>query len=366
MESFKRFVIVRLSSIGDVLHCTPVAKALKAKFPSCHITWIVGQVAYPMVQDNPFLDEIYIWSRERWEKLMRQGKLREAWSMWRQLKTDMAARSFDVALDVHGLLLSGMVTRATGAPRRIGLSGTKEPNWLFMTERAPSLPGDVHVIQRYLSVLRPLGITSHDYHMTLCVGQEAKEFARCFFAEHNIRQGEKVVVLNPATTWPAKNWPPEFFARVADALENVARIVLCGGPDDIHLANKIITCSKAYIINAVGRTSLQQMAGLIAQAGLVIVGDTGPLHMAVALGVPTVSIFGPTDPAKFGPLTPGHFILRSQAECMPCHKTICPQGHMRCMHSVRPDEVIAAARQELSAKEGIKTCGHQHLLSRGE
>lgn len=358
MESFKRFVIVRLSSIGDVLHCTPVAKALKANFPSCHITWIVGQVACPMVQDNPFLDEIYIWSRERWEKLMRQGKLPEAWSMWRQLKRDMAARSFDVALDVHGLLLSGMVTRATGAPRRIGLSGTKEPNWLFMTERAPSLPGDVHVIQRYLSVLRPLGITSHDYNMTLCVEQEAKQFAHCFFADHNIRQGEKVVVFNPATTWSTKNWPPEFFARVADALASDARIVLCGGPGDMDLASKIIASSTASIINAVGRTSLQQMAGLLARADLVIVGDTGPLHMAVALGIPTVSIFGPTDPAKFGPLTPGHFVLSGQSECMPCYRTRCPQGNMRCMHSVRPDAVIAAARKVLCAKDSAKTCGH--------
>lgn len=352
MTDGKRFAIIRLSAIGDVLHATPVARALKTKFPACHITWIVGQASYPMVKDNPFIDEVYIWSRERWETMMRQGKWIEAWRMWRQLRQDMAARRFDIALDVHGLLLSGMVTKVTGAPRRIGLGDTKEPNWLFMTERSPSQPQEVHAIQRYLSILRPLGITTHDYKMTLCLDEQAKRYAEEFFTRHAIRKNEKVVVLNPATTWPAKNWPAEFFAAAADALARNARIIVCGGPGDIEIVNKVMARSAAPVINAVGQTSLQQLAAIIGRANLVIAGDTGPLHMAVALGVPTVSIFGPTDPARFGPLSPGHIVLRSKAGCMPCHKTVCPRKSMLCMNDIRPDAVIAAARRVLAGDNG--------------
>ncbi|MDD4600221.1 hypothetical protein SDC9_04302 [bioreactor metagenome] len=349
MVKIKRFVIIRLSSIGDVLHCTPVARALKEKFPSCHITWIVGQVSYPMVECNPFIDEVYVWSRERWEKLMRQGKFIEAWQMWRQLKKDMAKRDFDVALDVHGLFLSGMVTSATKAPRRIGLGGTKEQNGLFMTEQAPILPQDIHVIQRYLSVLRPLGITTNHYGMTLSLSDEARRFAAQFLSENGVAPDEKLVIINPATTWLAKNWPTEFFAQTADVLASQARIMICGGPGDADLAKKIKACTNVQIIDAVGKTSLLEMAALLEQANLLIVGDTGPLHMAVALGVPTVSVFGATDPAKFGPLTAGNIVLRSKVGCRPCHKTVCPQKDMRCMRSLRPETVIGAARRVLAA-----------------
>lgn len=353
MANSKRFVIVRLSSIGDVLHCTPVARALKEKFPTCHITWIVGQVSFPMIEANPYIDEVYIWSRERWEKLMRQGKLVEAWQMWRQLKKDMAKRNFDAALDIHGLLLSGMVTKATGAERRIGLSGNKEPNGLFMTEQVPALPQDIHVIQRYLSILRPFDINTKQYDMTLCLTDEAKNFAARFLGEHNIAKEDKLVIINPATTWLAKNWPAEFFASTADALADDAKIMMCGGPGDRAIADKIIACAKAPIIDAVGKTSLLEMAALLKKANLLVVGDTGPLHMAVALGVPTVSVFGPTDPARFGPLSRGHIVLRSKVNCMPCHKTVCPQKDMRCMNSIRPETVVKAARRLMAAGDDL-------------
>lgn len=360
MLNDKRLVIVRLSSIGDVLHCTPVARNLKKYAPSCHLTWVVGQVSAEIVQDNPFIDEVYIWPRERWEACMRQGKLREAWNIWRQLKRDMLHKKFDIALDVHGLLLSGMVTKSIGAPRRIGLSGTKEPNGLFMTEKAPLLSGDIHVIQKYLSILRPLGINSYDYKMTLCLPEKYKDFAKNFLLERGVKENEKLIIINPATTWRAKNWPPEHFAEVADELSGEGRVIICGSPADRDIARQIVNASAAPLINAVGQTSLMEMAALLERASVVVVGDTGPLHMAVALGTPTVSIFGATDPARFGPLTPGHIILSGQEECSPCHKTVCPKKDMRCMHGIKPATVIKAVYRQLN------TNSRQILRSRGK
>ncbi|MPN32323.1 hypothetical protein SDC9_179801 [bioreactor metagenome] len=188
--------------------------------------------------------------------------------------------------------------------------------------------------------------------MTLCLPNAARNFAARFLGEHNIAQEEKLIVINPATTWLSKNWPAEFYASTADALAADAKIIMCGGPGDRAIADKVKACANMPIIDAVGKTSLLEMAALLNKANLLIVGDTGPLHMAVALGVPTVSIFGATDPARFGPLPRGHIVLRSKANCMPCHKTVCPQKDLRCMNSIRPEIVVNAARRALAAGNG--------------
>lgn len=341
-----RIVIVRLSSIGDVLHATPVVRALKSAVPSCNITWVVGEVSADLVRYNPFIDDVYVWSREKWEAHMRQGRFREAIAMWRWLKNDFSARPYDIALDVQGLFISGMVTAATGAPRRIGLGRTKEPNGLFMTERAHS--SDEHVIQRYLSLLKPLGIHTDDYHMTLCIPPAAVQQAEEFLEKNGVASGDRVIVLVPATTWPSKNWPAEYFAAVINGLKDKGHLVLCGGPGDRDSAAAIAALTKTAVIDAVGKTSLLEMGALLARAHVVITSDTGPLHMAVALGTPTVSIFGPTAAAMYGPLQHGHIVLESQLECRACHKRTCPRKENRCMQAVSPRDVIDAALCQLA------------------
>ncbi|EAX46506.1 glycosyl transferase, family 9 [Thermosinus carboxydivorans Nor1] len=349
MLNNKRVVLIRLSSIGDVLHCTPVAKALKTACPACHLTWVVGEGPADVLVANPYIDELYVWPRERWERNLQSGRLGEARRLWRHLGEDLGCRPFDVALDVHGLFLSGLVTSATGAPRRIGLGGTREFNWLFMTEQAPKLADDVHVIQQYLSILRPLGIRTADYNMTLCLTREAVAFADRFLAAHGVEPDEVLVAINPVTTWPAKNWPPASFAAVAAALGVDCRILLTGGPRDKEVTAYIAQQAGTACIDAAGSTTLLELAALLARCRVVLTGDTGPLHMAVALGVPTVSIFGPTDPRKYGPLTPGHVILQGEADCAPCHKKVCRHQDIRCLRSVTPDAAIAAVRQQLAA-----------------
>lgn len=267
--------------------------------------------------------------------------------MWRRLKHDFSVRPYDIALDAQGLFISGMVTAATGAPRRIGLGRTKEPNGLFMTERAP-LPLDKHVINRYLSLLRPLGITTEDYHMTLCIPPAAVQYAEEFLARRGVAPEDKVIVLVPATTWPAKNWPLEYFAAVIDGLKDKGHLIMCGGPGDRNRAADIAAMTKTAVINAVGKTSLLEMGALLARANVVVTGDTGPLHMAVALGTPTVSIFGPTAANMYGPLHPGHIVLEGQMECRACHKRVCPRQDARCMQAVSPRDVIDAVMRQLS------------------
>ncbi|WP_324332191.1 glycosyltransferase family 9 protein [Methylomusa anaerophila] len=335
-----RFLIIRLSSIGDVLHSTPVARALKTALPACHITWLVGEVPAELLFYNPFIDDVYVWPRERWEKALRSGDFGEAWRLWRQLQVDLRGKNFDAVLDIHGLFLTGMIAAASGVRRRIGMSGAREMNYLFMSETATGTADSRHFILRYLSVLKPLGIHTTDAQMNLFLSAEAVSFAEEFLQFNGVKKNKCLITINPSTTWPAKNWPAEHFVSVINRLGEQAQVLLCGGPSDRKLADEIIRQVEVPLIDAVGRTNLLQMAALLSRSTILLTGDTGPLHMAVALNVPTVSIFGATDPAVYGPFTGPHVVLRASTECSPCNKRKCPRQDVACMRSVSPDSVI--------------------------
>lgn len=346
----KTIAIVRLSAIGDVLNCTPVAAALRAAAPRCRIIWIVSPGAADMVLTNPDIDEVFVWSRQHWEELLRRGRFRMAWQAYKQLKLELKKRHIDIALDVHGLFISGVVTLATGAPRRIGLGGTKELNWAFMTEQAPVCPAQTHVIRRYLSILQPLGIVSDNTQMVLHVPATARRFAQEFLARAGVGPDERILAINPATTWASKNWPPEYYAEVIAAVHPKLRVLLCGGPDDRRLGRFIVEQAGVPVVDAIGATSLLELAALLERCSALICGDTGPLHMAVALGTPTVSIFGPTDPRRHGPLNGRHIVLQSQGNCRNCYKYHCRHPAESCMRAVTPAAVLQALDELLAGR----------------
>ncbi|VBB09889.1 Hypothetical protein LUCI_5187 [Lucifera butyrica] len=336
----KRILIIRLSSIGDVIHATPVASSLKAAWPDCHITWLVGEVCAPLLQHNPAIDEMIVWPREHFDAALRRGNLPRAWRVWQGLKRKLASRQFDIVLDIHGLLLTGLITRTVKARRKIGLSTAGEGNPYFMTETAAPRGG--HIIDKYLGVLAALGISGVKRPMTLIVPEAARRFAGQFLRQEGVLRQDKVVILIPGTTWPSKNWPVPYFAAVARALAGDLRVVLCGGKQEFALSRMIAAQAGVALINATGRTGLLEMAALLERAAVVVSGDTGPLHMAAALGIPTVAVFGPTDPAVYGPEGNKHVRLSARLPCSLCHKRRCPKNTMHCMSSVQPITVIQA------------------------
>ncbi len=363
----KRYLLIRLSSIGDVLHCTPALRALRQAFPEAHITWAVGEVAAPLLENNPFLNEVYVWPRERWESAVKAGQLQESWRLWQKLRQDLRERSFDVALDVHGLFLSGLVARASGAPQIIGMAHTRELNSWFMTHIASCDPV-IHVIKRYLSVLRPLGITGADTAMTLVIDENSRAFAEKFLLDRGISSSPSILTLIPATSWRTKNWPPEYFAAVANSLEPSWVVMLCGSPADRAIASEVMKRTKRPVIDAVGQTNLLQLAALLSCSRVVVTGDTGPLHMAVALGVPTVSLFGPSHPARFGPLTGSHIVLTGTGSCRFCFKAACRSGDHSCMRSITPHKVLEALHRlvpEYNKPTSIDYRQKDYILPRG-
>jgi lipopolysaccharide heptosyltransferase I len=334
----KEILIIRLSSIGDIIHCTPVASSLKAAWPDCKITWMVGEVSADLLKNNPNIDEILIWSREKFEKYLRAYRFKEALGMWRDLQCKLRGKHFYAVLDIHGLFLTGMIARQAKTEKRIGLKGAKELNSLFMSESGKAL--GKHITDKYLGVLTCLGIESVDHRTYLVVSEEARQFVKKLLQEHAVAPQERILVLVLGTTWATKNWPPVFFIEIIKLLYRDFRIILCGGKAEVEMGREVETKAGVPIINSIGLTSLLEMAGIIEKASVVVAGDTGPLHMAGALGVPTVGMFGPTNPATYAPQGEQHATLFSNLPCSYCHKQKCPEGERKCMESITPEAVV--------------------------
>lgn len=340
MLNNQRILIIRLSSIGDVLHATPVARALKEAYPACHITWIVSNMSASLLLNNPYIDEVYVWSREEFDQAVKKRQLGTIRKLWHQLKLFYQKNQFDIVLDVHGLFLSGMIAAYSKTPRRIGMANTRELNRFFMTEQAPPTASR-HVINRYLSVLAPLHIHTNDVQMTLNLNAEQHKFAESFMATYHINPQKKLLLINFKTSWSSKNWGNENFAKLIDLLAPDIQILLCGSMQDKEDANTIISLCHKPIFDAVGKTSLLELAALIHRADLVLTGDTGTLHMAIALQTPTISLWGASTPEQYGPIDQTkHIVIRSTHSCLACHKTKCPKGTDECMKAI-PVEAVA-------------------------
>lgn len=345
MLSHARILIVRLSSIGDVLHATTVAHNLKQSYPHCHLTWIVSRTAAELLQYNPDIDDLFVWSREDFEQALHQRQFGKVLHSIRSLKDFFSTHPFDIAFDIHGLFMSGIITRLSKAPRRIGMSGTKELNWLFMNEFAAA-PQSPHKILHYLSVLESFNGNKQDYHLILKLPPTLSGFAVKFFAQNQVNCKKKLLMVNPWTSWRSKNWGINNFAQCLNQLPDTIEILLCGGPADEENNKKIIAATQRPLIDITGKTRLLELAALFRQTDLILTGDTGALHIATALKVSTISLWGPTRPEKYGPLVPGHTFICSENTCVNCDKTKCRLQNNACMNSISPnlvsEKIIAA------------------------
>lgn len=335
----KRIIIIRLSSIGDVLHATPVAESLKIAAPNCHLTWIVSKTAASLLKHNPYIDQLLIWSREDFAAAAKQHQFAEMRNLWHQLKTFYQTHKFDIALDIHGLFLTGLIIKASNTPRRIGMAKTKELNRFFMTEQA--LPASrPHVIYRYLSVLQSLNIQHYTTQMTLIPSSGEIMYATKFWLNHHVTSSTKVLFINPQTSWQSKNWSLDNFAHCINLLESSIKIFICGSAADVMIINKLCALTSRQITNIAGQTSLLELAALLKRADLLLTGDTGALHIAIAVNTPTISLWGPTRPEQYGPLdTTKHCVILSPFTCTACHKTVCRKHQNACINAILPETV---------------------------
>ncbi|HWR55879.1 MAG TPA: putative lipopolysaccharide heptosyltransferase III [Negativicutes bacterium] len=343
-------LLIRLSSIGDVLHCTPVARTLREHFPQARISWLVGEKSQEILHGNPDLDNIILWQREKWEQELRKGSWQKSVADFRMLTQQLKNERYDMVIDLQGLLLTGLIGWRSGARTRIGFRQAREGSALFYTHRVRN-EHRLQIVHHYLQLLRPLGIRRFNTQMVMPLAQRHYDFASNLFSSQHINEDQdRVIILNPSTSWPTKCWPPAYYARLANLLGTglAAKIMLLGAPGDVPLLKEISAGISQPVINLAGKTNLKELAAVVQKSHLFISGDTGPLHIAAAVGTPTLSLFGPTDPQVYAPLDEKHAAIVSDARCRYCHKRSC--AHSTCMGRILPEDVYLAARKIIQQK----------------
>ena len=385
-------LFVRLSYIGDILHATPAARWIKEQYPDAKLHWIVTPSMVELLEGNPYVDEIIPWERDEYEAHSKKLHIPTMWRMWWELKAKLEPYKFDVAVDVQGRLITGLVLLASGAPIRLGLGGTKELNWLFTNYKTK--PSTDHVIKRYVEVaqllkeavtkqanletpLKPVdnGLdteTLHTvsakkmYHMDFYVPSKlhtwAEEQWKTIDNHSSLNRGEVEkplrVGLVLGTSWATKEWPQEKWYSLIRSLQYRANFVCLGGPKEAIQYKPLMDSLAAdgidqIMLNMLGKTTLQEVGALIESCDVVVTADTGSLHIALALNKPVVALFGPTDPKLWGPLT-GTFkvLVNDELDCLGCRKRRCPKPAQYCMSGIEPVRVKKAIFELIGDRNG--------------
>jgi heptosyltransferase-1 len=276
-----RILIVKPSSLGDVIHALPTVNLLRRQFPDAHIAWLINSELSSLLKRCPVInDRIEFHRRDS--------------ATWLPLLGQLRRQRFDLVVDLQGLLRSGIFAFVTGAHRRVGLSDAREGGRIFCNEIVRV--SRAHAVDRYLSAARHLGCPASPIEFPL--GLDARAPARTLIA------------VNPLARWEAKIWGDARFSALLDRLP-ASRVVLIGSAGE---RDRIESINRGRVRNLAGQLDLFELAEFYRQCAAVITNDTGPMHLAAAVGTPVVALFGPTDPTLVGPYGPGHVVLRNMQE----------------------------------------------------
>ena len=331
----ENILVVKLSAIGDVIHALPVSYAIKEQYPNAHLTWVVEPTAYAILEDNPYIDELILFEKAKFRSL--RGFLHEIGPFRKRLRV----RHYDASLDLQGLFKSAAIVWNAGAKLRIGTANMREGAHL-VSRPVRGAHASGHIVERYLDVARALGCAVREVRFPVSVSARDRMAAETLLAREGLPEGRAFVAFAIGANWPNKRWPVEHFGALADRLYHAhyVPVLVGGGRLDETLAEDIMAACEIPPVNLVGRTNLKQLAHVFTRAALVLGGDTGPVHLAAGLRVPTVMLMGPTDANRNGPYGQCQNAIEVDRSCRGCWKRACPKG-LDCLAAITPDEVAA-------------------------
>ena len=326
-------LLVRLGALGDVVHTVPAAAAVRTAFPDARIEWLVDARHRAIVDLVTAVDRAIPLQRS-------------TLSGWSDVIRALRQTPYDVAIDLQGLLKSAVLARASGARRVVGFS-----IWHLREKTARPFYSDAHdaegghVITKNLRLLAAIGVHDETIRFPLAdPPSPALDHLR-----HRIGP-RPFALINAGAAWPNKRWPPERFGQIAAFLREACGLepVVLWGPGEEILASRVTAASSGTAIEA-PRTTVTDLVALARAASLVISGDTGPLHIATAVGTPTVSLFGPTDPERNGPFDPADAVISRYDTCGCHYDRRCHQARW-CLDGVEIAEVCAAVQRRLAER----------------
>lgn len=342
-QKVKRILIIRMDRIGDVLLSTPTFRAVRRHFPKAQIYLLVRSYTKDLVTGNSDIDQLIIFDDKMpfFKELVKYAR-------------DLKKKGFDLAIVLHPSFCSNFLAFASCAEYRIGYDAYG--GGFFLTKKIADTKKDKlrHEVEVSLDVVRSIGIDTRDKRLVLNVSQEAEEFADEFLRKNNIDREAHLVAIHPGARYKYMRWLEEGFARVSSFLieRYAAKVIIIGESDEQDLGERIASLMNQRPIVIVGETSLVQLISLLKRCRLFIGNSSGPMHIAAALGIPVVAIFGNIHPADhyrhWGPWGEGQAIVTKNLNCLNCHPADCLS--LDCMKLISPEDVMQAAEVQLHKK----------------
>jgi len=336
-------LIVKLSALGDVIHTLPSLAALRKLYPDAHITWVVEEAAAGLLANHPLLDEVLISRRKAWITDVKAGQVRLAWQEIKVFIKNLRRRSYDLVIDFHGLFKSSLLVFLSRGKRKLGYDSWQELSGLFLNEK---IPEDMtkHAVDRYFDFPLYLGAKKEKIEFILPQNADAERKVRRVLENYKLEE-KNFIAINPIAYWETKLWNNQKFAELADLIQKQLgkKVVFTGS--EKSLLDQITSKMVSHGINLGGQTSLPELAEVYKKAQMVITTDSGPMHLACAVGTPVIALFGPTDPARTGPYGLGHTIVRSNLPCSPCFLKKC--STTKCMKDITPERMFLLVREKL-------------------
>jgi len=345
-----KILILKPSSLGDVVHALPVLRLLKLHFPASEIFWWLESGLVPLLADDPDLTGIFSFQRHSWSSPTE-------WPQLFDVVRAMRRERFDWAIDLQGLARSGLFAWLANAELSVGLDnareGAREGARLYYDLLTPRAAPGTHAVDRYLAVLPQLGVPVHDRFQWL---PERPQLAAAVHEKWR-PESTRWIALLPGARWDNKRWPVEYFEELTRKLGTEAselKFAILGGKADRALGQAIAAVNPGRCLDLTGQTTLPEMIEWLRLSELVITNDTGPMHIAAALRKPVVALFGPTDPAGTGPYGQRQNVLQNtRLPCVPCLKDRCHYREpLACLRSLTPAMVWEAARLRLAPRIG--------------
>jgi lipopolysaccharide heptosyltransferase II len=340
-EEIQNLLIRSTNWIGDAVMTTPAVRAIRKRFPNTHISILAKPWVVPVFENSEHIDRLLIYDD--------QGRHKGIFGKFRLAK-DLKKYHFDAVILFQNAFEAALITFLAGIPLRIGYN--TDVRQLLLTH-AVSCTNEIkkkHQTDYYLNIIRGIGMEEYNRELYLKLNQKDRFRVEKILTEQRLSVDDKLIGINPGATYgPAKQWPYDRFARLADKIQAFTggRIVIFGGPHDKELGRKISRRMLNRPIDLSGGTSLGEAMALIERCDLFITNDSGLMHVAAALDVPLIAVFGSTNPATTGPLGSNSKVVQAAVPCSPCLKSDCPEGHLKCMDQIDADRVFDVAKEML-------------------
>ncbi len=332
-EKIENLLIRSTNWIGDAVMTTPAVRAIRKNFPNAQISLLAKPWVAPVFENSPNVDQIITYDSGGALKTIKAVRMLEKYG-------------FNAAILLQNAFEAALVAYLAKIPIRIGYDTDLRKLLLTHPIHRSSKILRLHQTHYYNEILKGAGLRTDGTHLELYLSPKDHDSARKILKDSNIFEKDFVVGINPSATYgSAKQWFPERFARVSDRLNKRfgSKTVIFGGPNDRELGANIMRMMKTFAVDLSGKTTLKEAMAIIARCRLFLTNDSGLMHVAAALNVPEVAIFGSTDFAATGPWSPRARIVRSVMDCSPCLKQQCPLGHRECMKKISVDKVLTAA-----------------------